>query len=76
MIASMVIMMNHVHMAAPTLTKEIPIESKKIAGIVKPLIRKKSTVAGSWCSASSRSFLVEYKCIAFKSSLPNARVTA
>jgi hypothetical protein len=47
-------MMNHVHMAAPTLTKEIPIESKKIAGIVKPLIRKKSTVAGSWCSASSR----------------------
>ena len=47
MIASMAIMMNHVHMAAPTLKKEIPIESKKMAGIVKPLIRKKRTMAGS-----------------------------
>jgi hypothetical protein len=54
MIASMATMLNHVHMAAPPLKKEIPIESKKMAGIVKPLIRKKRTMARSWCSASRR----------------------
>ena len=69
-------MMNHVHMAAPTLKKDIPIESKKMAGIVTPLTRKKRTVAGSWGSASSRSFLVEYQYTAVRRSLPTARVAA
>jgi len=72
----MAIMMNHVHMAAPTLKKDIPIESKKMAGIVIPRINKKRTVVGSWGSASSISFLVEYQYMAVNSSLPYARVAA
>ena len=76
MIASTAIMMNHVQMAALTLTKEIPIESKKMAGIVKLLIRKKRTVAGFRASPSSRSFLVEYQWMAVNSSLPMAKVAA
>jgi hypothetical protein len=60
MIASTAIMTSHVQMAALTLKKEMPIESKKIAGIVKPLIRKKRTVAGFWASSSSWSSFVEY----------------
>ena len=72
----MAIMINHVHMAAPTLMNEMPIESKKMAGIVMPLAKKKRTVAGSWGPASSRSFLVEYQYMAVKNSLPTARVAA
>ena len=46
-IASMAIMMNHVHMAARTLKKEIPMEIRNMADIVRPLMRKKRTVVGS-----------------------------
>ena len=72
----MAIMMSHVQMAALTLKKEMPIESRKMAGMVKPLTRKKRTVWGSWGSSSKRSFLVEYQWMAVKSSLPVARVAA
>jgi hypothetical protein len=44
----MPIMTNHVQMAALTLKKEMTIESKKIDVIVRPRIRKKCTVVGSW----------------------------
>jgi hypothetical protein len=43
----MAIMMNHVHMAARTLKKEIPMEIKNMADIVRPLMRKKRTIVGS-----------------------------
>ena len=69
-------MTNHVQMATLTLKKEIPMESKKMVGIVRPRIRKKRTVAGSCGPSSSRSSLVEYQCMAVKSSLPTARVAA
>jgi hypothetical protein len=36
MTPSTAVMMNHVQMAAPKLKKEMPIESKKMAGIVNP----------------------------------------
>ena len=42
----MAIMMSHVYMAAFTLKKDIPIESKKMVSIVMPLIRKKRPVVG------------------------------
>ncbi len=58
--ASRTIMMNHVQMAAPTLNKETTIESRKMAGMVRPRMRKKRTVAGSWGSSSKRSSLDEY----------------
>jgi hypothetical protein len=69
-------MMNHVQMAALTLKKETTIESRKMAGMVRPRIRKKRTVAGSYGSSSERSFLVEYQWMAVKSSLPTASVAA
>jgi hypothetical protein len=69
-------MTNHVQMATLTLKNEKTMESKKMTGIVRPRIRKKRTVAGSWGSPSSRSFLVEYQCMAVNSSLPTARVAA
>jgi hypothetical protein len=72
----MPIMTNHVQMAALTLKKEMTIESKKIDVIVRPRIRKKCTVVGSWVSLSSWSSLVEYQWMAVKSSLPMARVAA
>lgn len=51
------------------------IESKKMAGIVKTLTKKR-TVAGSRASPNSRPFLVEYQCMALSSSLPVASVAA
>lgn len=69
-------MANYGQMAALTLKKEIAIESKKMAGIATPRIKKNRTVAGSWGSYSSLSSLVEYHCMAVKSSLPTARVAA
>jgi hypothetical protein len=57
--ASMAIMVDHVQMAALTLKKEMPMESRKTAGIVRLRIRQRCTVAGSWASSSSRSSLVE-----------------
>src|SRR5215210_969181 len=74
--ASTVSMINHVQIATPTLKKETPIESKKMAGIMRPRSRKKRTVAGSWGSSSSRLVLVEYQWMAVKSSLPTASVAA
>ena len=74
--SSTAIMANHVQMAVLTLKKEIAIESKKMAGVVNPRIKKNRIVAGSWGSSSSLSFLVEYQWIAVKSSLPTARVAA
>lgn len=74
--ASTTSMINHIQIATPTLKNETPMESKKMAGIVRPRLRKKRTVVGSWGSSSSRSFLVEYQCMAVKSSLPIARVAA
>jgi hypothetical protein len=53
-IASTAIMMDHDQMAALTLKKEMPIDSKKMADIVEPLIRKKRTVAKFCYSSSSR----------------------
>jgi hypothetical protein len=44
MIASTASMTNHDQMAALTLKKEMPIESKKMVGIVKPRIRNQRIV--------------------------------
>jgi hypothetical protein len=38
--------MRHDQMAARSLTNDTVIESRKMAGMVRPLIRKKRTVAG------------------------------
>jgi hypothetical protein len=42
----MAIMVDHVQMAALTLKKEMPMESRKTAGIVRLRIRQKCTVGG------------------------------
>jgi hypothetical protein len=47
-----------------------------MAGMVRPRIRRKRTVAGSWASSSSLSCLTEYHSMAVNSSLPTARVAA
>jgi hypothetical protein len=54
--SSTAIMANHVQMAVLTLKKEIAIESKKMAGVVNPRIKKNRIVAGSWGSSSSLPF--------------------
>lgn len=46
-IASTVSLTNHDHLAAPTQKKEIPIESKKLAGMVRPPMRKNLTLRRS-----------------------------
>ncbi len=48
-------MTNHGKLAALTLKKEMPIESKKMARVVKPRIRNKRIVVGFWYSFDSRS---------------------
>ena len=46
-------MTSQLQMATVTLKNEMAMESKKMAGIVRPRLRKKRTVAGSWGSSSS-----------------------
>jgi hypothetical protein len=49
-------MTSHDQMAALTLKKGMPIERKKVAGMVSPLIRKKRAVAGVRYPSSGRLF--------------------
>ena len=48
-------MTNRGKLVAFTLKREMPIESKKMACVVKPRIRNKRIVVGFWYSFNSRS---------------------
>jgi hypothetical protein len=70
----MAIMVDHVQMAALTLKKEMPIESRKTVGIVRLRIRQKCTVGGPGLRPAAGRPSRNYQWIAVKSSLLTPRV--